>query len=568
MFSRKKYPFLFQPLAASFIASIPFFVIVFAFFRPGYAVNDDISIISLASGYLGGKPLPFLVYSNVLLGFILNPLYGMYPQINWEILFFILINFFSVWALIYLFISSLPAASLKWFATISVLLCDTYFVINITYTMIAAFSAIAGFCLVLTAMQPSSALKKGSFIFGIALVLVGSLIRLKAMLLIAALILPVLVWFYHSAQFRKQVLALTLLGILVSSAYVFDRLYLQSFPDWDSYQMYDSARSQLHDTPRKVNIGTVFTQVGWSKNDSKVFFNWFFPDRNIYSIENLQYLVEHIPDKQTSKVNTLTTLVFGLFSPVSFPYLLIIFSTWIIALFYGFSKRAILPQATLSVIFFTLGFYLIWALKFPDRVLVSLLAGTAIFGLCILTWPGANGTESAFHSRQSHKLPLAYFANIVTIAIAFGLVLNQSIETTKINIAKQTAYQNVLIDLIDLQNNGIISEKALIISPAYGFPFEWANPLTLNLPDIQILEMGWLTFSPAYEQVLHTFDAQSMPEALYEKDNVYLMTPLASLSGILDFIKEHKGLDVDVIAIYRIPGTEIELYQLQQTIVR
>ena len=94
MFSRKKYLFLLQPWVAAFLSSAAFFAIIFLFFRPGYAVGDDISIISLASGYLGGKPLPFLVYSNVLLGFILNPLYASAPTLNWEILFFIVINLF------------------------------------------------------------------------------------------------------------------------------------------------------------------------------------------------------------------------------------------------------------------------------------------------------------------------------------------------------------------------------------------------------------------------------------------------------------------------------------------
>jgi hypothetical protein len=559
MFSRKKYPFLFQPLVVSFISSLTFFVIVFVFFRPGYAANDDISIISLASGYLGGKPLPFLVYSNVVLGFILNPLYGMSPTINWEVLLFIALNFFSVWALVYTFLSHFPAASLKWLAIVSVLLCDVSFVINITYTMIAAFSSIAGFCLVFTAIQFPLTSKKGMFICGVALALAGSLIRLKAMLLIAVLILPALIWFYHSTRLKQQLLALTALCILVLSGYLFDRFYLQSFPDWNSYQIYDSARSQLHDTPREINIGNTFAQIGWSKNDYKEFFNWFFPDKQMYSLENLQYLVEHVSDKQESKISTLATLVSRLLSLAALPYLLIVFFTWFVILFYGGAKRTIFSLAILLITSFTLGFYFIWAMKFPDRILLSLLAGTSILGLSILMWSGFNSDALTYPPKWKLSLPV----NIAIITLAFGLVLNQSIETTKINIRKQAAYQNILVDVEKLQYDGKISKKALIISLAYGLPLEWANPFTLNFPKVQILEMGWLTFSPAYEQVLRTFDAQSIPEAFYEKENVYLMAPHTSLSGILDFIKEHKNIDVNVTLIYKIPETDIGLYQLR-----
>ena len=202
-------------------------------------------------------------------------------------------------------------------------------------------------------------------------------------------------------------------------------------------------------------------------------------------------------------------------------------------------------------------------MKVPDRILVPSLASIAIFGLCVLDWSGLNSIELPLQYRQKNKIPILGFVNIALFVIAFGVVLSQSIETTRINIKKQAAYQNILVDLQDLQDSGKISQKALIISPAYGFPFEWSNPLTLNYPKIQFLEMGWLTFSPAYEQVLHAFDAQSMPEALYEKNNVYLMAQPALISGIQDFIKEHEEIDVETDVIYRIPDTDVELYKLR-----
>jgi len=80
-----------------------------------------------------------------------------------------------------------------------------------------------------------------------------------------------------------------------------------------------------------------------------------------------------------------------------------------------------------------------------------------------------------------------------------------------------------------------------------------------------VLEMGWLTFSPAYEKVLSEFGAQPIPEAFYEKNNIYLMTRPASLSEILDFIKEHKGLEVGTTLIYQIPATDVGLYRLWQS---
>ena len=219
----------------------------------------------------------------------------------------------------------------------------------------------------------------------------------------------------------------------------------------------------------------------------------------------------------------------------------------------------------LTVIFLAFCFYLSWAMKFPDRILLPLCAGIVIFGLYILTWSGTSSTGVFFQPRQNLKTSKLYFASMVIIlTAAFGLVLTTAINSTKINIQKQATYQNILADLRNIQDRGLISTKALIISPSFGFPFEWANPLTVNFPEIQVLDMGWLTFSPAYEQVLRDFDAQSMPEALYEKNNVYVMTMPEYLKGIFEFIKEHKRIEVDAITLYQIPKSDIRLYKLQQ----
>ena len=57
------------PWLASLLCAIAFFVLYLFVFRPGYQVDDDITMIQLASGYLGGTPVPFMVFSNVILGF-------------------------------------------------------------------------------------------------------------------------------------------------------------------------------------------------------------------------------------------------------------------------------------------------------------------------------------------------------------------------------------------------------------------------------------------------------------------------------------------------------------------
>jgi hypothetical protein len=120
---------------------------------------------------------------------------------------------------------------------------------------------------------------------------------------------------------------------------------------------------------------------------------------------------------------------------------------------------------------------------------------------------------------------------------------------------------------------GKIDQNALIVSPSPGLPIEWANPLSIEFPEIQYLDMGWLTFSPAYEQVLREFDIQSVPAALYEKGNVYLMEKPLMAKSILRFIRENEGVRVRARVIYALPGNihaidpyydQVKLYKLTQ----
>ncbi len=372
--------FLSHPLVLSLLITIPFFIIFLVVFRPGYGINDDFGIISLASGYLGGKPVPYLTYSNVLLGFILNPLYELHTNINWLIIIFLAVNFLAVASLLYV-ISSLPLNIYqKLFGILAILICDGYFLINITFTIIAAFASIAGLCLVLTACPSGQRLNKGRLIWGALLTLMGSLIRIESCLLALIIVVPSLVASFRSFHFRNLVISIGITTLLVVCAYEFDRGYVRSSPSWNTYDIYNQTRSMLHDTPRIENMAPIVKEVGWNENDLVLFTHWFFPDPQVYSLQHLQYLVEHVSDKR----EILSTIIYSahrLVYPGSLPYILIIFSTWLGMLIYAPSKKVSLPLFVIGLISLLLIFYLSWAKKLPDRVLLPLLAAGVIFGL-------------------------------------------------------------------------------------------------------------------------------------------------------------------------------------------
>src|ERR1700690_493898 len=117
------------PWLASLLCVIVFFVLYLFVFRPGYQVDDDITMIQIVSGYLGGVPVPFMVFSNVLLGFVLNLLYRLPTNLNWEIWLFFAIHFLSTWSLVYIVFSLPLKPAHKFFSILTILLSDSLFLL-------------------------------------------------------------------------------------------------------------------------------------------------------------------------------------------------------------------------------------------------------------------------------------------------------------------------------------------------------------------------------------------------------------------------------------------------------
>src|SRR5271157_2017511 len=159
------------PWLASLLCAISFFILYLFVFRPGYQVDDDITMIQLASGYLGGIAVPFMVFSNVVLGFLLNFLYRMPTNLNWEILIFFWINFLSVWCLVYVIFTLPLKSTYKFFGVLVIFLSDSLFLLNITFTTTATFAVISGFVSILMVAYRRSSLTRRMLFFGGLLIL-------------------------------------------------------------------------------------------------------------------------------------------------------------------------------------------------------------------------------------------------------------------------------------------------------------------------------------------------------------------------------------------------------------
>lgn len=534
------------------IASI-FFAVCLRVLHPGYAINDDLKMISIAVGYPGSSPAPFLVFSNVLLGFLLVALHALHTSLNWEMLLFSAINLLSVSALLYVLLEGSMPTSHKIGGIALVLASAAYFALNITFTSVAALACFAGLCLIMTAARSASGLRKRAVLAGMTLILVASLIRLEMLALVFPLFVPAGIFLFHSFNTRTVISATVVTASLVFAGYALDRLYVRAHPDWNAYYFYNKAAQQLQDAHRLENVGRQIRQIGWSGNDQELFARYFFPDAGIYSIDRIRYLIDHVPGTGQDPAASAMVFLKSLANLAALSSLVLIVSIGLWTQASPGTRTATWIVLTTGLICVSENYVLVWAYKDPKYVLFSLLGIAAMLGVVVLNWSYTD-TSAVPGSRGSRFARIFTLAFLLTAALATALSLRESMATSRLNGLKVALYHAILTDIQDLQMRGKILQGALIVSPAHGLPWEWADPLVLDLPQFAYFDTGWITFSPAYEQILQAYGIRSLPDALYEQNNIYLMTRSAFTPFLRRYYEEHEGIRVGFRPIYTMPN--------------
>jgi hypothetical protein len=534
-----------------------FLAAVLLAFRPGYAVNDDIKMIALVAGYPTGGAVPFLIFSNVLLGFILVPLYRLPTSLNWTVFLFILVQFIAVWVLLQLILSSSLDPRHKRFGTVAVLVCEGFFVLNITFTTTASFACLAGTCVLLSALRSSTQYRYVRLVVGATLLLIGSLIRFEMVLIAVSLAGAAAVLAYRMFDIRRlmPVLAMGILPVL--GGYLFNFAYVRAFPEWRAYDLYNNTRSLIQDTHRVENLGRSVRRIGWSANDQELFVRWYLPYAETYSQDKLQFLVDHVSRYSANPAYTLMSVPQAPFGPVLLPYLLVIVAVCLWMHYHMGFRFVVLPLLALWCACVLENAYFIWAWKLADRILLSTISTTAVLGLMIPMWlledrRGAPRQLPSTETRPRWALSGAALFLLASVA----LMLIQSGLTAETNTRKQKDYQQVMTDLAALKRQGTLPQDALIVSPGHGIPLEWASPWLLQFPTVAYLDMNWLTFSPAYEAVLRVENIDDLTAALYQRNNVFLMTRVNILPYIRRAYEEHGGIQAQFQTLYAMPNPD------------
>ena len=199
--------------------------------------------------------------------------------------------------------------------------------------------------------------------------------------------------------------------------------------------------------------------------------------------------------------------------------------------------------------------YLVYTARLPMRVLLPILFSVngSCFFIAFREAPsGAEEGKAPEHGWQtSHPLkallPVLY---ILGCSVAFAELADEN----RANVQRHQAYR-ILRD--ELRHQFALDGDAppAFIRSGGAFPTDWSSPLWTPQEYLQLPEVsyGWFAYSPVYKRALANLSAENAYEALFYRENTYLMASPSRLDMLKRFAWEHYGKQIEFVCLYTSP---------------
>ena len=262
-------------------------------------LNDDFAIANALSGRLMGEQ-GLSLFVNAALCQIIYALNVAYDSFNWFAVLELATVFLSYFTIAYIAIRHMPlrmaAAVIAFMGIYAMPIC---IVIN-NFTCVAFIAACAG-CMVLTSSLIFERHAPTDIIWGIALIVIGSLWRFAMVLICIPLfgVVALAIALYKREEIGsagKSILRLWpfIVAVIISLGLgAYDMAVWQQSP-WSDWRTYNDARANLSDYPHKdyEEVKSDLKELGVSKNDYRLLFNWVSEDPEFYTTERLTKIFE------------------------------------------------------------------------------------------------------------------------------------------------------------------------------------------------------------------------------------------------------------------------------------
>lgn len=273
-----------------------------------YEVSDDFVMSTIISGAYGKGRNPHLIFSNILLGYMLLPFYKLIPQISWYFVMHIAVIFISSTIVTFLLVERLERMKAVMLAAFLILFFSNDMYILVQFTKTAMFAVMAGSLLFLDALFHEK--RRWRLFIGGAVCIVGTWIRFATVYIAGGFLILILICegIYLVRKTNEKKILLTRICrvimcgcILVGSAFgakKVDQLVYDLDEQYAFFREYGTARAGIVDYTDYgyEAYAEKLEEIGISENDYMMMKKWCFADNNIFSLCKMSRTAEIISE--------------------------------------------------------------------------------------------------------------------------------------------------------------------------------------------------------------------------------------------------------------------------------
>lgn len=520
-------------ICCSVLVNIFFLALCLGFGVLRFGAADDYFMARILEGVYGSEYNIHLVFVNVVYGYILLPLYYLFPKIGWYYIGELFLVFVSLSTITYVILKRI---GLHWGLIVSGVMVaafasDYYLVVQFTYCGIILTAA--GMLAVGESLRDA---KKNLYlmVWGCVLMLFGSVMRWPSFWMGTPIFIIVLLLEFKSIWMNKKVVALVAVVFLGSLFALknFDELHYKT-PEYQQYMEYNGIRALFVDS-RNFDDRAVYEdleEMGLSGRDYNILKNWVLYDKRVYSIDSLrilnQTLRKHkneidwrkIPSQQLRALTRISN------SPVMWIW----FALCALILFSN-RGRSLYPILSLSVIL-ALSYYMILLNRTTYHVVNGFWVYATVLGILYI------GRMPKINKKVSFGILLAIAMANIWIYYDDANKIREPVDgrVGKIDENENVASYERLWEYIDHSPDSsvfLVTLDDYIVLSYYRMPPYLAEPIGSWK---KVIPLGyWNVLFPDVEQTLREKGVENPIQDIV-KNQVYVVNG----SSLIDFLERH-----------------------------
>ena len=524
-----------------------------------YEVSDDFVMEMMVSGAYTGKPSPFIMFMNPIIGILLSSLYNIFGKLNWYFLFHIAIIFLSLCVLTYYFFKWNTSNSniLLVFIFLLFFTNDLYLLVQFTKTATLAISA--GIVILLDSLIHNDK-RKYTYILGFFFFSIGYLIRENCIFIVAFFAMASFLLYLFKIKFNKQKIVLVIKNTMILSIIgislllifnIFNIQFNNNHPAYKKFQNFNSYRASIVDYNyySYEENREEYEKNGISENDFYTLVHWNFGDIEYYDIDKLSTVSNILEEYRDNQYVSIKGTIVNLINR-EYKYYISFWGLIFISLI-----NVILNKKSLIISFF------IWSCTFlvlfinmylgrlNYRVEFSVFLAAAIFSVFLST--------SLINRFYNFKNKIIYFIIFIMIIGRIPIYIpnyennydimftswNNDIRKYRTSFKKNFDY-SVIDEIRSNPNNFYFLGFYSNIQTLY-LNFDPLKDIATSFFDNSAFFAGVDTYNPVWLEHLKNNNIQNPMKSLL-KENVYFIEN-RPINEVLKFIQEHYKKDAEMI---------------------